>query len=341
MVFDELREQHNDDGWNAVSQTTKAVWSSQLWGISNAGDYRSVALRKQVDKGRKLVDEWTRLSADGGNPADVFLSGEQDGSFGYFEWSAPDKCPVDDADAIRQANPSLGYGPMTVASVRSDIDGMTEAAFRTEVLCQWVTADIVPYINPKLWAHGTDNASCIPADNRVVLAVDTSADRQTTYVAAAGLRSDGLPHVELIARRDGMLWVPHYLDLLRESWPGICEIAVQSKGCPAVDFIDPLTEKGWNVHLIEGFRLGACCGRFLDRVREGKLRHLPQPAIEQQVSVAVTRRLGEVEVWDRAKSALQISGLIAESEALYALETMQVEVDKPKFEPSVGVKIRF
>ena len=324
VIFDELREQHNDDGWNAVSQTTKAVWSSQLWGISNAGDYRSVALRKQVDKGRKLVDEWTRLSADGGNPADVFLSGDQDGSFGYFEWSAPDKCPVDDADAIRQANPSLGYGPMTVASVRSDIDGMTEAAFRTEVLC-----------------HGTDNASCIPADNRVVLAVDTSADRQTTYVAAAGLRSDGLPHVELIARRDGMLWVPHYLDLLRESWPGICEIAVQSKGCPAVDFIDPLTEKGWNVHLIEGFRLGACCGRFLDRVREGKLRHLPQPAIEQQVSVAVTRRLGEVEVWDRAKSALQISGLIAESEALYALETMQVEVDKPKFKPSVGVKIRF
>ncbi len=51
---------------------------------------------------------------------------------------------------------------MTVASVRSDIDGMTEAAFRTEVLCQWVTADIIPFINPKLWAHGTDNASCIP-----------------------------------------------------------------------------------------------------------------------------------------------------------------------------------
>lgn len=329
VIFDELREQHNDDGWNAVSQTTKAVWSSQLWGISNAGDYRSVALRKQVDKGRKLVDEWARLSADDGNPADVFLSGEQDGSFGYFEWSAPDKCPVDAADAIRQANPSLGYGPMTVASVRSDIDGMTEAAFRTEVLCQWVTADIVPYINPKLWAHGTDNASCIPADNRVVLAVDTSADRQTTYVAAAGLRADGLPHVELIARRDGMLWVPHFLDLLRESWPNVCEIAVQSKGCPAVDFIDPLTEKGWNVHLIEGFRLGACCGRFLDRVREGKLRHLPQPAIEQQVSVAVTRKLGEVEVWDRGKSALQISGLIAESEALYALETMQAVDAEP------------
>ena len=288
-----------------------------------------------MDKGRKLVDEWTRLSADGGNPAAVFLSGEQDGSFGYFEWSAPDKCPVDDADAIRQANPSLGYGPMTVTSVRSDIDGMTEAAFRTEVLCQWVTADIIPFISPKMWASGIDSRSTIPDGNRVVLSVDTSADRKTTYVAAAGMRADGLPHVELIARRDGMLWVPHFLDLLRESWPGICEIAVQSKGCPAVDFIDPLTEKGWTVHLIEGFRLGACCGRFLDRVREGKLRHLPQPAIEQQVSVAVSRRLGEVEVWDRTKSALQISGLVAESQALYALETMQVEAETPKYAPSV------
>ena len=36
VVFDELREQHTDDGWNAVSQTTKAIWSSQLWGISHA-----------------------------------------------------------------------------------------------------------------------------------------------------------------------------------------------------------------------------------------------------------------------------------------------------------------
>ena len=236
----------------------------------------------------------------------MFLSGEQDGSFGFFEWSAPDKCPVDDADAIRQANPSLGYGPMTVTSVRSDIDGMTEAAFRTEVLCQWVTADIIPFISPKMWPAASTR---VPRFLTVIVSCcpwTSSADRKTTYVAAAGMRADGLPHVELIARRDGMLWVPHYLDLLRESWPSICEIAVQSKGCPAVDFIDPLIEKGWTVHLIEGFRLGACCGRFLDRVREGKLRHLPQPAIEQQVSVAVSRRLGEVEVWDRTKSALQI-----------------------------------
>ena len=148
-VFDELREQHNDDGWNAVSQITKAVWSSQLWGISNAGDYRSVVLKRQVDKGRKLVDEWTRNVETKAQTVKEFADGH-DASFGYFEWSAPDKCELDDPDAIRQANPSVGYGPMTVQSVAADIDGMTEAAYRTEVLCQWVTADVVPYLPQKL-----------------------------------------------------------------------------------------------------------------------------------------------------------------------------------------------
>lgn len=235
----------------------------------------------------------------------------------------------------------MGYGPMTFRSISADINGMTEAAYRTEVLCQWVTADITPYIDPKLWKRGIDPKSCIPDDGRVVLSVDTSADRETTYIAAAGYREDGLPHVELIVRRDGMLWVPKYLKMLREAWPNIHEIAVQSKGCPAVDFADPLAEAGWTVHLIEGFRMGAATGRFRDRVKENKLRHLPQPAIEQQVSVAVTRRLGEVEVWDRNQSAMHISGLIAESQALYALETMSGEPEKPKYEPSHNVRVTF
>ncbi|NEG56142.1 terminase [Bifidobacterium platyrrhinorum] len=339
VVFDELREQYNEDGWNAVSQTTKAIWSSQLWGISNAGDYRSVKLRQLVDSGRRLVASWAEDVEAGDVPADTWAA-EHDASFGYFEWSAPDGCAIDDRDAVRQANPSMGYGAMTYRSIVADLEkGMTEAAFRTEVLCQWVTADIIPYIDPKQWKRGIDDTSSIPDDGRVVLSVDTSADRETTYIAAAGYRADGLPHVELIVRRDGMLWVPKYLRLLKERWPSIHEVAIQSKGCPAVDFCDPLTEEGWTVHMIEGFRVGAAAGRFRDRIRDGKLRHLPQPAIEQQAAVAITRRLGEVEVWDRQKSVMQISGLIAESQALYALETMSGEPEKPKYRPSTGIRI--
>lgn len=340
VVFDELREQHTDDGWNAVSQTTKAIWSSQLWGISNAGDYRSVVLRRVVDEGRALVASWNESVEADGMSVDEWRESHDD-SLGFFEWSAPDGCALDDRDAIRQANPSLGYGAMTYRTVVADINGMTEAAYRTEVLCQWVTADITPYLDPRQWRRLLDKSSTIPDDGRVVLSVDTSADRETTYIAAAGYRSDGLPHVELLVQRDGMLWVPRYLALLREAWPNIHEIAVQSKGCPAVDFCDPLTEAGWTVHLIEGFKLGATAGRFRDRVREGKLRHLEQPALDQQVSVAVTRRLGEVEVWDRQKSAMSISALVACSQALYALETETGAPPEPKYRPSTGITLHF
>lgn len=339
-VFDELREQHNDDGWNAVSQITKAVWSSQLWGISNAGDHRSKVLKRQVDKGRALIDDWHTWAATHNGDMDGFAS-THDTTYGYFEWSAPDGCTCDDRNAIRQANPSVGYGAMSVSGIASDIDGMTESAYRTEVLCQWVTADVKPYVDPKRWKRLLDPDSAIPDDNRVVLSIDTSADRQMTYIAAAGLRDDGLPHVELIARRTGMMWALKYLERLHDTWPDIHEIAIQSKGCAAVDYVDPLTEAGWTVHPIEGFKLGACTGRFNDHIRDGRLRHLDQPALDQQVDIAVTKRLGELEVFDRVKSAMHISALIACAQALYALETTTGDEGKPKLKPSTGIRCTF
>lgn len=77
------------------------------------------------------------------------------------------------------------------------------------------------------------------------------------------------------------------------------------------------------MHRVEGSDLGAVAGRLRDRVADGSLRHPPQPVSDQQVRVAVTRRLGEVEVWNRRDSAAQISGLVAMSQALWALETRQ------------------
>ena len=327
VLMDELREQKTWDAWNATSQTTKSFWSGQLWGISNAGDAKSVVLARQRDAALEVIASWAELVEMGGSdPLD--WAEEHDDGIALFEWSAPDGCALDDDAALLQANPSCGYGGMTLRSLKADIKGMTEAAFRTEVLCQWVTADVVPYIDPELWADGIDGDSEIPAGNRVVLAVDTSTDRKTTWVAAAGLDAEGHPHVEVIARRDGMLWVEGYLDRVRTAWPGICEVALQAKGCAAGDYGDILSAAGWTVHAIEGQALGSCCGRFLDRVTDGALRHPPQPAVEQQVRAAVTRKLGEVEVWNRKDSAVQISGLVAESEALYALEAC--EPPKPR-----------
>lgn len=322
VLMDELREQQTWDAWNAVSQTTKSFWSGQLWATSNAGDARSVVLAKQRDAGLALIASWRELVEDGGMAPSAWAEANDTG-VALFEWSAPDGCALDDDAALLQANPSCGHGGMTLASLKADIDGMTESAFRTEVLCQWVTADVEPYIDPDGWRALEDDSSEIEPGARVVLAVDTSADRKTTYVAAAGYRADGLAHVELIGRRDGAMWVPGFLDRVRGAWPECAEVAIQGKGCPASDFADPLSERGWTVRDISGQRLGAVAGRLLDRVTDGALRHTRQPVLDYQASCAVCRRLGEVDVWSRKESAAQISGIVAVSEALYALEAFE------------------
>lgn len=322
VIMDEMREQTNFVAWDAVSHTTKSFWSGQLWGFSNAGTAKSVVLIKQRKAALAEIASWNeRVVAGGMDPADWIDSGEG-GTIALFEWSAPDGCALDDDSGLLQANPSCGYGGMTLRRLKSDIKGSEESSFRTETLCQWVVADVKPYINPAEWDACEDDSSRIPDEGRVVLSVDVSADRKTSWVAAAGLDLDDRPHVEVIARRDGVMWVPEFLGRVRERWPSIREVAIQTKGCAAVDLADPLSRAGWSVHAIEGQRLGACAGRFLDRVREGALRHPDQPALDLAIRHAVCRRLGETDVWDRKGSAVQISGVVACSQALLALETI-------------------
>ena len=323
VLMDELREQATWDAWNATSQTTKSFWSGQLWGISNAGDGTSVVLKKQREAGLAQIESWENFVKSGGRDSAEYASSPgHDTSIGLFEWSAPDGCALDDPAALRQANPSIGYGGMTVESLAADAAGMTEAGYRTEVLCQWVTADVDTYIDPEAWQMGNDPKSAIADGQRIVLGIDTTPDGDTTWIAAAGLRDDGCPHVEIVARRNGMMWVPDLMDKIRDT-TGAAEVAIQGRGCRAVDLIDQLADRGWQVDSIDGPRLGASTGQFRDRIRERKLKHLPQPAVDEAVSAAVARKLGDVDIWDRKGSMLDISGLIAETYALYGLEQFQ------------------
>lgn len=318
VIMDELREQSNWVAWNALAQTTKSFWSHQLWGISNAGDYTSVVLAKQRERGIQQIETRDRC-VDEGMTVDEYAA-KHPTDVALFEWSAPDGCALDDPEAILQSNPSIGFGGLTVDSIASEASGMTEAGYRTECLCQWVTADVISYIDAKTWAIGNDPASSIVG--RIVLAIDTAPDGSNTWIAAAGHRADGLPHVEVIARRGATDWAVPLLERVREK-TGATEVALQARGCRAMDFIDPLEDAGFAVLKIEGPRLGPAAGRMRDRVIEHRLKHLPQPAIDQAISAAVAKRLGDADLWDRKGSALDISGLVAETYALYGLETFE------------------
>lgn len=327
VIMDELREHENWLGWNAVSQTAKSFWSGQIWGISNAGSAASVVLKAQREACLRLLADWDEYVTAGIMSAEEYANDPtKDVSLGIFEWSAPDDCPLDDVDGILQANPSIGYGGITVADCLSDSRSMPESDYRTEVLCQWVAARIESYIEvrdfSKTVVASAEVAGLIPPGARTVWGVDVSRNRSMTYVAAAVLLEDGRPFVTVRAQRAGMLWLPDYLKDLAEA-SGYWEVALQSKGAPVAEFPDLLEKRGLTVHRIDGSTIGLAAGRFKDRVRDRQLVTVSQPLVRLAIEGGVTSRYAENDAWSREKSVTDVAPVVAMTVALYALEMIE------------------
>ena len=90
-----------------------------------------------------------------------------------------------------------------------------------------------------------------------------------------------------------------------------------------MEFIEPLTVAGLDVHAIEGSWFGIATGRIKDRVREEGMILIDQPAVNVAISGGLTKKFGETDAWNRTGSAVDISPIIAMTLALYGLEALQ------------------
>lgn len=329
VLMDELREQKKWAAWNSVAPTNRSFWSGQLWGFSNAGDSKSVVLLAQRQRGLELIEQWDALVERGGmSPEEYAADPDRDITRALFEWSAEDDCALDDVGGILQANPSIGYSNITVAQCLAEAQSSdtNEAGYRTEVLCQWVQEMAKTYIEPKAFKQTSvpveDVEQLIPRGARTVWGVDTSQSREMTYVAAALRLSDGRPFVTVWAQRAGMIWLPDYMrDLAEES--GMREVAVQSKGCPAMEFVAPLEKAGLQVHTIDGSIIGIATGRFKDRVRDGQLVTTDQDSLRLAIEGGMTAKYAENDAWSRNRSTTDVAPAIAATLALYGLEVLE------------------
>lgn len=310
--LDELREHHDYLAWGAVTKTTMARANAQVWAFSNAGDDRSVVLNELVDKGRALAA----------------LEVPTDESFGFFEWSAPEGCACDDIEAIRQANPSLGY-LIDIDAIYSALGTDPEEVFRTEVLCQRVRHLEAGPISLTEWNACADPGSRIVGEK--VWAIDVTLDGRRSSIAVAGTRADGLPHVELVDNGSGTGWVvERAAELLKrhgaarlakgeESYPAL----ILDPYGPARGLLGPLRELGVTPLTMNTSDMGQACAGLALAVAEQRLRHPSQDVVLEAMAMAVRRDVGDVWVWGRKQSARQgnvdISPLVAITEALWGL----------------------
>lgn len=342
ILLDELREHQSWDAWGAITKTTMARDEAQIWALSNAGDAASIVLRYlrkmahaelgDPDGVNAADDPEALLSPlDGVDVEDIEVDPSDD-SLGIFEWSASPGCDVHDRDGWAQANPSLGYliSERTIASAaRTD----PEWIFRTEVLCQWTDGSLEGPFPAGSWDECLDPESQVADRDAAVFCLDVSWDRSHSYIAVAGLRDDGLPHVGVVARRAGTDWVIGWLTDPAHPDRSRRKLVVQTKGAPASSLVDELKVAGLDVVEWGGPDLGRACGIFYDLVRDGKLRRRAQPVLDVPAATAVTKPLGEAWVWDRRKSPTDASPLMAATGAVWAVAPKPTEPAPTIFAP--------
>jgi hypothetical protein len=155
----------------------------------------------------------------------------------------------------------------------------------------------------------------------VCFSFDVSPDRAFSTISAAGAREDGLKQVEVVMHGPGTGWVvPQLVQLHNRHHPA----AVVCDGVgPAGSLIHELEQQGVEVTALSSKDHGQACGAFYDHVQQETVRHLGTPELADALKGATRRTLSDAWAWDRKKSTVDISPLVACTLALWAHLTVE------------------
>lgn len=235
---------------------------------------------------------------------------------------------IADPELWYATNPALGIR-ISESAVERELSALPPEEFARERLGVWPAASGGSVIDPEQWGRLGDVDSGI--DGAMALAVDITPSRDYSCIAAYGLRSDGVGHMEVIEHLPGTDWVIRRLNALRERWNPVA-VAVDSKG-PAGSLLTELEKQGYtkpadaddpaygDLLIPTAAEVAAACGQLIDAVSQGTVRHIDQSRLNSAVVGAKTRPLGEAWGWGRKVSGTDISPLVAATLARYAWES--------------------
>lgn len=350
ILLDELREHQDFSAWSAVTKTTMARPNALVWCMSNAGDGSSVVLRNLRMKAHARIGDPDGINSSLGSSAVDMeeLKDFDDDTLGIFEWSAHPNAKVTDRDEWALANPSLGYGFVTERSLASACATDPADEFKTECLCQWVTAAVTPPFPIGAWEKGQDNDSQIAPDSPLWWGVDVSDDRNRSSIAVCGMRADRTWHAELVEYRVGVGWLQGWFAERAQKYNGM-RVALQVKGSPVAAMADIIgAVDGVEIVPCQGADVAGWCGRLWDAVAacddasnsdSVPVFHRSQPALDLAANIAATRPLGDgAWAWDRKKSLEDISPLVAVTMAHGAATSVE-KVKKSAYEDGADLLI--
>lgn len=308
LFIDELREV-TEEGFRAAMPVTRAHVGSHTLLTSNAGDAFSKVLN---DLHERCLN----------NPPK---------SLGFYEYSAPDYCKIDDRNAWAMANPALGY-TITEEAIEEAVATSPIENTRTEVLCQWVSSLSSPF-PPNSIEDCSDSELVINAGGYAVFGFDVSPSKRNASLCAGVLMPDGKIAVGILESWESQVSVDDLkIAVAIKGWADIWRPRVILFDRYATQSIaDRLANAGCVVESCDGQQFYRACGDLLDAVVNGRLVHNGQrELIEQFANVAAKVNDSAWRIVKR-KSAGDISAPIA-----IAMITSQLM--KPQQTPAIYVE---
>ena len=261
LWIDELRE-INEEGFRAATPVTRARPNAQSLFTSNAGDAFSTVLNDMRERAISYPPK----------------------SFGFYEYSAPQYCKIDDRSAWALANPALGY-TVSEEAIEEAIATSPIENTRTETLCQWIDSLSSP------WPHGileetSDSTLEMSPGAYTVFAFDVSPSRRNASLVAGQLLPDGRIGVGIMQTWSSQVAVD---DLkIAADIKGWCDTFRPRSVCfdkyATQSIADRLKQSGVMVEDISGQQFYQACGDLLTGLVTHKVVHNGQEELIQQMN---------------------------------------------------------
>ena len=261
LFIDEVRE-ISEEGFRAATPVTRAHPNSHTLLCSNAGDAFSTVLNDLRERAISYPPK----------------------SFGFYEYSAPQYCKIDDRNAWAMANPSLGY-TITEEALEEAIATSPIENTRTETLCQWIDSLSSP------WPHGvleetSDSTLEMTSGAYTVFGFDVSPSRRNGSLVAGQILPDGRIGIGILETYSSQVAIDELkMAASIKGWADIYKPRLVCFDKYATQTIaDRLSQSGVMVEDVSGQQFYKACGDLLEGLVNHRVVHNGQAELIQQMN---------------------------------------------------------
>ena len=277
------------EAWNAATPVTRARPNSMTILSSSAGWATSTVLNELRARAMSY-------------PARTL---------GWYEYSAPAMCKIDDRNAWALANPALGH-TVTMAALVEAFSIANSDTFRSETLAQWVTSLSSPWPEGS-WEACSDSTLKMGPGPATYFALDKGISKRTASLVAGQILPDGRIGVALLDT-----WsADHVVDDLTvaaktKEWADRYRpVMICFDHFATASIAARLTASGQNMVDVSGTAFYQASGDLLHSIVGKRIVHSGQIELDTQMQACAAKNSENSWRIIRRQSASDVSGPIA------------------------------